>query len=427
MKDESTKITNDEVTCVFPPQQLMVGTTLQNGKYKIKKLLGQGGFGITYLAEQTALHEDVAIKEFFFKEHCVRRIDNSVDLSNPINKDMLIRYLHKFEKEARTISKLDNPHIIAIHDTFNENGTAYYVMDYVDGESLEDLIRRVGALTDEEANRYFKQIASALSYIHKLNINHLDVKPANIMIRRSDNQAILIDFGLSKQYDASGGQTSTTPVGISHGYAPIEQYNINGVETFSPQTDIYSLGATLYKMVTGNTPPSSLDISNNGFPQHDYIRQSTLNNIRYCMEIRKADRIQNVDILLQGDNVLETEWKNNFFSKLFNIFCTKKAMVIWYSIMVGPLILSLIYSIIYWGNTNNGLFAVYAFAWMMYIFPIWVILFFIFDRIYVRNVSKYMTKDTYDTFKWPWTRDLIDLCPASQVRKKNIPILNRQL
>jgi hypothetical protein len=156
-------------------------------------------------------------------------------------------------------------------------------------------------------------------------------------------------------------------------------------------------------MVTGNTPPSSLDISNNGFSQLDNIRQSTLNNIRYCMEIRKADRIQNVDILLQGDNVLETEWKNNPFSKLFNIFCTTKANVIWFSIMFVPFILSTIY----WGITNNGLFIIYAFIWAIYIFPIWLILFIIFDSIYVRHVSKYMTIATKDAFKWPWNRDLV--------------------
>ena len=248
-------------------QQLPKNTLLQGGKYRIEKVLGQGGFGITYLATQELLDRKVCIKEFFFKNSCSRTSTGKVALGTVGNMDLVERFLNKFIKEARTISKLEHPNIIRILDIFMENGTAYYVMDFIEGESLEDIVNSRGALPEHEAIGYIKQVANALDYLHQRKINHLDVKPANIMIRKKDNIAILIDFGVSKQYDERGEQTSTTPVGISHGYASMEQYNVGGVGTFSPQTDIYSLGATLYKLLTGNTPPQAIEIFNDGFPE----------------------------------------------------------------------------------------------------------------------------------------------------------------
>ncbi len=277
-------------------QQLKVGSSLQGGKYKIEKVLGQGGFGITYLATQELLDRKVCIKEFFFKEYCERdEATSHVTLGTQSNHELVERFMTKFLKEARTISQLEHPHIIRIHDIFKENNTAYYVMEYIEGESLADRVNHYGALPESEAVEYIKQVASALAFIHQRSINHLDVKPDNIMIRKSDNKAVLIDFGLSKQYDAQGGQTSTTPVGISHGYAPMEQYKQGGVSTFSPQTDIYSLGATLYKLVTGNTPPQASDVLNDGFPELPLALSSKVKNaINQAMQVRKKDRPEDV-------------------------------------------------------------------------------------------------------------------------------------
>ena len=162
---------------------------------------------------------------------------------------MVNRYRDKFIKEARALAKLRHRHIVRIIDVFEENNTAYYVMEYIAGGSLGDKAKGA-ALPEADAVRYIRQVASALDYVHSRHMMHLDVKPSNILLN-SDGEAILIDFGLSKQYDMSGEQTSSTPVGISHGYAPMEQYKRGGVGTFSPATDIYSLGATLYKLVTG--------------------------------------------------------------------------------------------------------------------------------------------------------------------------------
>ena len=236
---------------------LKTNAVLQNGKYRIEGVLGQGGFGITYLASQVALNRKVTIKEFFMKELCNRDEQTSqVSVPSMGSVDTVARFRAKFVKEAQTIAALNNPHIIHIHDIFEENGTAYYVMDYLSGGSLSDLVQRNGVLAEATALGYIRQVADALSYIHARNINHLDIKPSNVLID-GNGKAVVIDFGLSKRYDETGSQTSTTPVGISHGFAPLEQYQPGGVSTFSPTTDIYSLGATLYKLLSGQTPPNA--------------------------------------------------------------------------------------------------------------------------------------------------------------------------
>jgi len=256
-----------EDNCFIHMSELKSGALLQGGKYRIEKSLGQGGFGITYLAEQTNLGRKVCIKEFFMKEYGERTESANTDADATVltgvsavtsaAAEIMGRYQAKFVKEAKTIARLDHPGIVRIHDVFEENGTAYYVMDFIEGENLNDMVKREGALSEERALGYIRQVADALSYVHGHNIMHLDVKPANIIVRKSDDKAILIDFGAAKQYDSDGSQTSTTPIGLSAGYAPIEMTKPGGVQTFSPETDIYSLGATLYYLVTGQNPPDA--------------------------------------------------------------------------------------------------------------------------------------------------------------------------
>lgn len=277
---------------------LQVGTSLQGGKYKIEKVLGQGGFGITYLATQELLDRKVCIKEFFFKNSCNRTMTGEVILGADGNNELAGRFLNKFIKEARTISQLEHPNIIRILDVFKKNGTVYYVMNYVDGLSLDDIVKQRGALLECEAIEYITQIANALDYLHQHKINHLDVKPANIMIRKEDNKAILIDFGISKQYDDQGEQTSTTPVGLSYGYAPIEQYRPEGVSIFSPATDIYSLGATLYKLITGNTPPQAIDLLNEELSYIGCISNNIASAITQSMQIKSCDRPRSISAFL---------------------------------------------------------------------------------------------------------------------------------
>lgn len=293
-------------------QHLSTNTLLQNGKYKIEKVLGQGGFGITYLATQVMLDRKVCIKEFFFKEYCDRTPTGSVISTTSSNKEIVMKFLNKFIKEARTISQLNHPNIIRILDIFEENGTAYYVMEYIDGCSLANMVERLGVLGETDAVGYIKQVGNALDYIHKQRINHLDVKPANIMIRKEDDRAILIDFGVSKQYDMQGDQTSTTPVGVSYGYAPMEQYVPGGVSVFSPQTDIYALGATLYYLLTAKIPPAPHRILTNGFIISSRISASLAEAIRRAMEQNKSKRpanILNFISLLNIDNSANEDTK----------------------------------------------------------------------------------------------------------------------
>jgi len=275
---------------------LQPNTELQSGRYRVLRTLGCGGFGITYLAEQVLAERKVCIKEFFPKEYYNRDEDSrSISLGSQGSAEVMGRYKDKFIKEAKTIARLDHPSIIHIHNVFEENNTCYYVMEYIEGESLSDIVKRRGALTETDAVRYIREVAAALEYIHERKINHLDVKPGNIMVRRDDNRAILIDFGLSKHYDNAGEQTSSTPVGISHGFAPIEQYKQGGVSSFSPTTDIYALGATLYYLVTGSVPPSATDVGEEGLPTlPKHLSSSLCKVIEVSMSYWRKDRPQTI-------------------------------------------------------------------------------------------------------------------------------------
>ena len=280
-------------------QALQPNSTLQGGKYRIIEKLGQGGFGITYLAENTLLEGKVAIKEFFFKEYCER--DNAtchVTIPTTGNREIVERFKQKFIKDACTIFKLNHQNIVCIHDVFEENDTAYYVMEYIEGESLGDMVKRRGAIPEAEALGYVKDAASALEYIHSKNINHLDIKPSNLVLRHDDGKVLVIDFGVAKQYDLATSQgTTTTPVCISPGYSPMEQYSKNGVQTFSPQSDVYALAATLFKLLTGNTPPEATNIQDEGLPvaelQEKQISRPVISAIAMAMKGR-YERTQSV-------------------------------------------------------------------------------------------------------------------------------------
>ena len=281
-------------------------STLQGGKYKIEKVLGQGGFGITYLAEQTMLERKVAIKEFFMKEFCERDESTShVTLGTGGIRATVDRFREKFLKEARNIAKLKHPHIIQILDVFEENGTAYYVMEYAENGSLSTLVADNKALPEAQATRYILQVADALAYIHQRKMNHLDIKPSNIMLNGED-ETLLIDFGLSKQYDEVGQQTSTTPVGLSEGYAPMEQYKQGGVKEFSPETDIYALGATFFKLLTGKTPPGASDVNEDGLPieelESNGVSQAAIEAITKAMEPRRKKRMHEISEFISSLN-----------------------------------------------------------------------------------------------------------------------------
>lgn len=256
--------------------ELAPGTLLQEGKYKIIEKLGQGGFGIAYRAHDQSLKRDVCIKEFFYSDLC-ERAQNALDvtiITKSVEKLSLVNsFKKKFTKEAQRLAKFQHPNIVQVMDTFEENNTAYFVMEYLDGGSLEDLIHRNGSMSEEKVKQFILPIINAMDTVHKKDLLHLDIKPANIMLRKNQSP-VLIDFGISKYLENSSGienTKTTSPVGISKGYAPLEQYS-GGISSFSKATDVYSICATLYKMVTGITPPEPLQMQSSGFKSLQDIR-----------------------------------------------------------------------------------------------------------------------------------------------------------
>lgn len=281
-------------------EELRPGAMLRHNTYRIERMLGQGGFGITYLAYDLNLDRKVAIKEFFPKDFCARQGDTShVTTATQSAHDVFERYKVKFLKEARNIAKFDHPGIIKIHAAFEENDTAYYVMDFIDGVSLSDMVEQYGPMSPEEAVGYIRGVAEALEYVHSRRINHLDIKPANIMVRRVDCRPVLIDFGLAKQYDKDGHQTSTTPTGLSHGYAPIEQYTVGGVQQFSPQTDLYSLAATLFFLISGQVPPQASVLVEQGLLFPDRIPMSMRIPLATAMSSARGQRQPSVKAFIK--------------------------------------------------------------------------------------------------------------------------------
>ena len=283
---------------------LAIGTSLQGGRYVIERVLGQGGFGITYLCQHTKLRKQVAIKEFFFAQFCERQGDTSqVTVPTAGNRELVEKFRIKFVKEARLIAgKLSQaPSVVNVSDVFDENGTSYYVMDYINGRSLAEVVKQRGRLGEAEAIDIIEQVGKALAYVHSCGINHLDIKPANIMMNRATGRAVLIDFGVAKQYDATTGEaTTTTPVGRTPGYAPLEQYSLGGVSHFTPQSDIYALGATLYKLVTGDTPPEATAMPKDAvLPYPDDISEPVRKAITAAMQLHKEDRPARVEDFLQ--------------------------------------------------------------------------------------------------------------------------------
>ena len=267
--------------------QLSIGTTLQGGEFVIEKMLGQGGFGITYLATQRSLNRKVAIKEFFINDYCRRDDDErSIRVLTHSKEEFVTKNKARFLREAQFIANLIHPHIVTIYSIFEENATVYYVMEFLQGGSLFELATE-HPLDENVAISYVTQIASALSLMHSKEQTHLDVKPSNIMLR-DDKTSVLIDFGLTKQFE-NGNQMTSTRMAFTPHYAPLEQHK--GVREFLPCIDIYALGATLYFLLTGKNPPMADDVFNDGLPSlPSHISIPTRKAIEAAMQPRAKDR-----------------------------------------------------------------------------------------------------------------------------------------
>ena len=282
-------------------QHLQPNTTLQGGKYRIERVLGQGGFGNTYVGYNTEFEETVAIKEFFMKGVTERDEATSVvSVSNADNVQQFEEQREKFKKEARRLRKLKNEHIVKVHDLFEENGTAYYVMDYIEGESLAERIKKTGnPFTEAEVRSILSQILEALKEVHQNEIWHLDLKPGNIMVDKQGN-AYLIDFGASKQIRANGSMTTSTALCYTPGYAPNEQIG-QMYDRFGPWTDIYALGATIYNLLTNKKPPMAIDIEEDEEDAFDFpntVSDGMRKLVVWMMQPKRKARPQSVEEIL---------------------------------------------------------------------------------------------------------------------------------
>ena len=280
--------------------------TILHGKsfvYQIDNVLGQGSFGITYLASikingalgSIDANVKVTVKEFFMANFNGRQ---GCTVTSGSQDGMYGYYKHKFTQEAINLSKLHHPNIVNVLEAFEENNTVYYAMEYIDGGSLDKKIEQNQKLSEKQCIELTKQIGSAVSFMHDNMMLHLDLKPSNIMLKQNGD-AVLIDFGLSKQYTENGEPETLTKVGGgTPGYAPLEQISYRDGKGFPVTMDVYALGGTMYKMLTGVRPPEASDILEDGFPLHELtnrnVSEHTAVVIAKAMMPKRSERYQSV-------------------------------------------------------------------------------------------------------------------------------------
>ena len=223
------------------------------GEYEIVRVLGAGGFGITYLAFDHQLDGPVALKEYFPADAARRKPGWGVAPSTTGSRAVFTWGLDRFIDEARSLHRLRHPNVVRAHRYVQAHGTAYIVMEYVEGESLQQVIRERGRLTPDAWRRWLDPLLDGLAHVHGHGYLHRDLKPANIMIRAADGTPVLIDFGAARM--AARDRTHTQV--LTHGYAPLEQYSGDGVQ--GPPTDIYALAAVSYRVLTGEQLSSAPD------------------------------------------------------------------------------------------------------------------------------------------------------------------------
>ncbi|MCL1933876.1 MAG: serine/threonine protein kinase [Candidatus Azobacteroides sp.] len=292
---------------------LKQGYCLHNDKYRLLNVLGEGGFSLTYRgAWKTEVQGNlgkvpafvpVCIKEYFFKDHCIRNSQTGfVEPNSETGKEIFEKNKEKIIKEARILSEIHHPNVVNVLEVFKQNNTVYIVMEFISGHSLKYEVEQNGVFSEEKLKKIIYPVGQALDYIHEKNILHLDIKPGNILIDQNNNPK-LIDFGISKKYDLLNDQeTSTALLAASKGYASIEQYDSEGIQVFSPRPDIYSLGATMYYLITGQVPTESILRSTKGLQNprelNPAISENTEHVILKAMALNASDRYQSVMELL---------------------------------------------------------------------------------------------------------------------------------
>lgn len=285
-----------------PYLALPLGTIL-NGRYLVGKVLGIGGFGITYLGYDLTLEIKVAIKEYMPSALATRHADRySVALTGRVEEDY--KYgMERFLEEAKILAKLQStPNIVSVQNYFKENGTAYFVMEYIDGMSLKAYLEKNGGkIPYSQALAFLQPIMEALIQVHGMHLLHRDISPDNIYIT-AKGESRLLDFGAARF--ASGDGKSVSVI-LKHGYAPEEQYSSHGNQ--GPWTDVYAMGATLYRCITGQLPPDSIErIHGDRIKTPSElgisITGSAENAIMKALAVRTQDRFPNMESFLRALN-----------------------------------------------------------------------------------------------------------------------------
>jgi len=291
-------------------RELAIGKTLYNGKYVIEKVLGIGGFGITYYAKHSILDTYYAIKEFFISGYCVRSTQTRKIHLHGIEEEVYEKFRQKFVEEAQTLINLDHLNIVKVIDIFEENDTSYIVMPFIEGKTLQQLVEEQGKLEYEIAVNYIAQLSEAIAYIHKNGILHRDIKPDNIMLT-PDNRVVLIDFGSAREFIHDKTQSHTAI--LTKGYAPLEQYSSVGRK--GAYSDIYSLGAVFYFSLTGQKPLDAPARTMDAMPEPKDLVPSILKEANFtimkAMQLNIEDRYQQVSEFM--DDLLGKRKRSKFF------------------------------------------------------------------------------------------------------------------
>lgn len=285
--------------------ELPSGTILCGGKYVIDSMIGAGGFGITYAGHHSSLNKKVAIKEFFLSGHNVRNTSNNHVSLQGIEVEDFNHYRQRFIDEGRTLAKLNNEAVVKVLDVFDENGTSYMVMTFVEGVTLQNMVENDGPMDYEMAVNYIVQVCEALSYIHSKHILHRDVAPDNIIVTPMQ-KIVLIDFGSARTFIENKTQRHTTV--LKKGFAPLEQYS--SMSRKGAYTDIYSVGAVFYYLLTGECPldatERTVETMKEPIELNHAIPEQINSIIMRAMEMNGSDRYQSAQELV--DDIFSREF-----------------------------------------------------------------------------------------------------------------------
>ncbi|MEO1543674.1 MAG: serine/threonine-protein kinase [Pseudomonadota bacterium] len=280
---------------------LPIGTLI--GEYKVESVIGSGGFGVTYRAHDVRLDALVAVKEYYPVSMAVRNKNYSVEERPGNVKGGYTWGLEKFMNEASMLASLRHPNIVGVNRLFRANGTAYMILDFIDGPNLKAWLKSLGRKpTQEELDCVLLPTISALRTVHEQGLLHRDIAPKNIMVA-DQLTPILIDFGAARQQVAQKSQTFAAL--LTPGYAPFEQYVATG-QSQGPWTDIYSLGASMYECIVGKVPPEAPErtLNDRCRPVTEvgagYYRPEFLEAIDWALQPLPKDRPQSVDEWLEG-------------------------------------------------------------------------------------------------------------------------------